>query len=104
MEHREKLGFNRNGPVRAYSPDGETLRLKRNKGFGARKEGHDALIDALRNKNTWITIVATSGDVFTGRLNQSDRFTISFTVEGSLVPTIMFKHAIESFQLDVRGE
>ena len=99
MGIREELGLPATGSVRAYSPRRE--QRPRTQPAGARKEGHDALIDMLRHKNVRIKIVSLSGELFTGRLSQSDRFTISYYPDGSTTPTIFFKHAIESFSLDV---
>lgn len=99
MEFREKMGLPSSGPVHAYvsrRPRKTTTREP------SKKEGHDALIESLRHKNTRIYITSTSGETFTGRLNQSDRFTISFTQDDDDVPTIFFKSAIESFKLDVQ--
>lgn len=100
MGFREDLGVRTTGTVRAYSPN--RGRVSRSTREPTKKEGHDALIESLRHKNTYIRIVTTGGDVVIGRLNQSDRFTISLTIEDEQVPTIFFKHAIESFTLDVR--
>lgn len=100
MGIREELGLPTTGPVRAYAP----RRENRNKtsAINSRKEGHDALIDMLRHKHVRIKIVALSGDVFMGRLSQSDRFTISYFPDGDTTPTIFFKHAIESFSLEIQ--
>jgi sRNA-binding regulator protein Hfq len=98
MSIREQLGLPNDGTVRAYAPRRESRPKKE---FNARKEGHDALIEMLRHKNVRIHIVALSGEEFSGRLSQSDRFTISYYPDGQTAPTIFFKHAIESFSLEI---
>jgi sRNA-binding regulator protein Hfq len=100
MGIREELGLPTTGSVRAYAPRRE--QRQRPQAANSRKEGHDALIDMLRHKNVRINIVSLSGETFTGRLSQSDRFTISYYPDGATVPTIFFKHAIESFSLDIQ--
>lgn len=93
---RQQLGLPERGRVRAYGTSRAPVRKEAN-----RKEGHDALIDMLRHKNVRITIVAISGEEHVGRLSQSDRFTVSFFRDGEENPTIFFKHAIESFTLEI---
>ena len=100
MGIREELGFRPSGTIRAYSAAGRNRPKPQRE--PSRKEGHDALIESLRHKDTWINIVTLNGETFSGRLNQSDRFTVSFTPEDYEVPVIFFKHAIESFTLTVR--
>lgn len=107
MTIREQLAQGATGKIDVFAEDRQqgvptsTLRLRRGKPQASRKEGHDALIDSLRGKKTYIHIRLMSGDDLSGRLLQSDRFTISILEEEAPVPTILFKHAIESFNLEV---
>lgn len=69
-----------------------------------RREGHEALLKALSGQKTQIAMVLLDGEEIEGRLDQSDRYTI--TVYQSChegyhdTPTIVFKHAIKFFDLD----
>jgi sRNA-binding regulator protein Hfq len=103
MGIRNEFGFEGDGPIKAYVPRRQSRPRLGLRDQAPRKEGHDALIESLRHKNTWIHITALdSGDTLSGRLMQSDRFTISYIPDGQEFPTVMFKHAIESFRLEVR--
>lgn len=103
---RDQLGIKAEGTVRAYGSIERRKTLTTRKGGDRRdqprkKEGHDALIEALRNKGAWIYVTTTDNEEYDGELLQSDRFTISFLQEGDEVPTIMFKHSIKCFHLTV---
>lgn len=71
-----------------------------------RKEGHDALIEILAKKAR-AKIVLLNGKQIEGDLKESDRFTITIIqsvledMKEIQVQRIVFKHAIESFTLDV---
>ncbi len=69
-----------------------------------RKEGHDALIQALAPKGAFIRIQLLANDTeLYGKLKESDRFTITILEQmedGSLKQRLVFKHAIESFVLE----
>lgn len=66
----------------------------------ARKEGHDQLIHILANGRSPAIAhlaMASSGEVLTGVLKESDRFTITILTERAPKGESVFKHSIESF-------
>ncbi len=96
---RDTLRLPQRGTVRV--PANERTR-EFNRRPATRKEGHDALIQALAPKGVFIRIrlLATDEELY-GKLKESDRFTITIfeeSVPGEFtIQRIIFKHAIESF-------
>lgn len=106
---RQKLGLpsGRNGrtEVTRY----EIRRDPKQQEQRRRKEGHDDLISRLR-MHSQITVTFLSGEIRTGLLQESDRFTITIRIprEGCKMSSaaddperieLVYKHAIESFYL-----
>ena len=107
---RSALGADERGRVKAT--DYKTVKVRKSR---PKKEGHDELIARLAPVGTEISIMLMSGDVVTGRLHGSDRFTISVSDAGEDNPVefqtsddspvvIFYKHAIEGFKLNVIGD
>ena len=107
---REALGADNRGRVQAV--ERKTIRAKKPR---QKKEGHDELIARLAPVGTEVTIFLMSGDVVTGRLHSSDRFTISvceadpnnpeeFQTDEDSPVLIFYKHSIEAFKLKVIGD
>lgn len=96
---RDTLRLPSKGTVRV--PANERAR-EFNRRPATRKEGHDALIQALAPKGVFIRIrlLATDEELY-GKLKESDRFTITIFEESApgefTIQRIIFKHAIESF-------
>jgi sRNA-binding regulator protein Hfq len=96
-EVRKTLGLPEKGVVTTHGVERERIRI-------SKKEGHDALIETLSKKNTKAVIVFLDGGVETGKLLQSDRFTITLSVIEDEPPTIFYKHAIKSIKMYVEAK
>lgn len=111
---REALGADSQGRVMGTT----SQRTRRGK-----KEGHDELIAKLTPPGTTIRLMMMSGLIMVGELAGSDRFTISLREcivldrdeQGNVIGQkltdperqkvqIVYKHGIESFNLDVHGD
>jgi len=111
----ENLGADSKGQVFGYSK--EQLRNKRRP-----KQGHDELLAQLTPPGTTAQLYMMSGAIMIGELAGSDRFTISLRecwitgIDENNEPTaekltsdrkkvqIVYKHGIESFNLNVHGD
>ena len=98
---RDTLRLPQRGTVRV--PANERTR-EFNRRPATRKEGHDALIQALAPKGVFIHIrLLATDETLYGKLKESDRFTITIMEDHALHPgqytiqRLIFKHAIESF-------
>jgi len=98
MEVSKTLGLPQRGTARVLARQREIHKPVK---AARRKEGHDALIEAL-SQRAMIVINLLNGALVCGLLKESDRFTITVIENYDTAnpqQRIIFKHAIESFTL-----
>lgn len=62
--------------------------------------GHESFLKGLEEQGRHIKIeMSASGDMLTGRLKTSDKYTVSVILDGEQEATVIFKHAIARFKV-----
>lgn len=74
-------------------------RRRREEGKGKKhtSQGHEAFLKQLETAKAEIRIITTAGEVFTGVVKHSDKYTISIRSNPEEGTVVFFKHSIERF-------
>lgn len=65
--------------------------------------GHERPLAAMISSGQNIIIQLIGGEEIVGKITHFDKWSITYIAEGSSVPSVMFKHAMEGFTSQVQS-